>query len=266
MIDLINVITNNHKLRIINFLLLCVLFLYGCRFTGTPTPNTEVMSDSFFFGHAFVDTNGNKIADDRDKPLEGARFTATDARGASSGGLTGKDGSAFAWWPGESHYPVTLHMEAPEGGDLVIIGPSDVILEEFGSSATFLYKQLNQEGNPSSTPSAEILSDSFFSGHALIDSNGNGTADDSDMPLQGALFTATDARGANGGGFTDKDGSAQAWWPGESHYPVTLHMEPPEGSSLVIIGPSDVILEEFSSSATFLFEPLSDEGGPTSMN
>ena len=49
---------------------------------------------------------------------------------------------------------------------------------------------------------APVMADSFFYGYAYIDANGNGQLDTDDPPLEGALFVATDSRGANGGDFT----------------------------------------------------------------
>ena len=125
------------------------------------------------------------------------------------------------------------------------------------------------KGQPSPTPAATptatkqptpeetvpVLADSFFYGKAYIDKNGNGQIDPDDPPLEGALFTATDARGASGGGWTDSKGSAMAWWPSDSQYPITVQMQPPEGSAYTIIGRDQIVLQEWETSAEFLFKP-----------
>jgi hypothetical protein len=52
-----------------------------------------------------------------------------------------------------------------------------------------------------------ILADSFFFAHVYLDSNNNGVTDSSDAPLEGAIFSAHDAYGLNGGGLSGKDGN-----------------------------------------------------------
>ncbi|MFQ5617176.1 MAG: alpha/beta hydrolase family protein [Anaerolineales bacterium] len=128
-----------HTALILSTLILVTL---ACSLAGvTPTPIVE--GDSFFFfGRAYVDANGNGELDPGDPPLKGAAFSAADAGGASSGGFTGDDGGATAWWPGGSEYPVTLRMEPPEG--YTAIGPQEVILEKWDSSADFLFAPAQQ--------------------------------------------------------------------------------------------------------------------------
>jgi hypothetical protein len=98
-----------------------------------------------------------------------------------------------------------------------------------------------------------ILADSFFFAHVYLDSNNNGVTDSSDAPLEGAIFSAHDAYGLNGGGLSGKDGNAQAWWPAGSQYPVTLKIKAPEGSNYVIVG-TDTILLNDGNRADFLFQ------------
>lgn len=111
----------------------------------------------------------------------------------------------------------------------------------------------------SPSPTTLIMADSFFYGKAFVDANGNDQIDPDDPPLKGALFIATDARGLSGGDWTKADGHAMAWWPSGSEYPITLRMEPPDGSGYTIIGPEEVVLEEWDSSAEFLFKPPEDQ-------
>jgi hypothetical protein len=106
---------------------------------------------------------------------------------------------------------------------------------------------------PQETP--PVLVDSFFYGKAYIDSNGNRQIDPDDAPLEGAIFTATDARGYSGGGYTDSKGSAMAWWPSDSQYPITLQMKPPKESGYTIIGQDQIVLQEWETSSEFLFTP-----------
>ena len=73
--------------------------------------------------------------------------------------------------------------------------------------------------------------------------------------MKDALFTAVDAKGASSGAYTDSKGSAMAWWPAESEYPVTLMMKPPKDSNYTIIGESEIVLQAHETSADFLFSP-----------
>lgn len=108
----------------------------------------------------------------------------------------------------------------------------------------------------SATPT--VLSDSFFFGRAFIDTNANGRVDASDAPLPGALFSAVDSRGSNGGGFTDENGTAYAWWPGPSAPPVQLRMQPPEGYEPAGTGEAEIQLQAGETSADFLFVPQTE--------
>ena len=99
------------------------------------------------------------------------------------------------------------------------------------------------------------MADTFFYGKAYIDANRNGIIDPDDFPLEGALFIATDARGFSGDGKTNAEGSAMAWWPSDSQYPVTLQMHPPEGSGYIVIGKDQVVLLEWDIRGEFLFKP-----------
>ena len=117
-------------------LLACALPTTVPTLTRTPPP---VMGDAFFFGRVFVDMNGNGQIDPTDSPLKGAVFTATDARGASSGGITDDQGRATAWFPGGGvKYTVTLRSRPPKDSAYTVIGPSEVVLQK-GTSADFLF-------------------------------------------------------------------------------------------------------------------------------
>ena len=112
----------------------------------SPTPTatlapTEmpVLVDSFFFGHAYIDANGNSEIDASDSPLKGALFTAVDANGLSGGGVTDSKGNATAWWPGVSVYPVTLRMAPPEESGYTLIGETEIVLQAHETTGNFLF-------------------------------------------------------------------------------------------------------------------------------
>ena len=133
--------------------ILCFLVLNACVIrtpNELPTPTTAstlketpteipVMADSFFFGHAFIDANGNGQLDESDPALKGAIFPTVDANGVSSGGITDSTGTAMAWWPASSMYPVTLKMKPPENSDYTLIGESEIVLQAYETSANFLF-------------------------------------------------------------------------------------------------------------------------------
>lgn len=98
-----------------------------------PTSTPAVQADIFFFGRAYLDTNGNGALDADDPPLEGAVLIARDAKGAESGGVTGANGAATAWYPGGITYPVTLTMRPAEDSDCRLIGPEKVRMDNVGS-------------------------------------------------------------------------------------------------------------------------------------
>lgn len=103
------------------------------------------------------------------------------------------------------------------------------------------------------TPTAQAIVDSFFSGYAFLDANGNGELDSEDTPLENASFIVTLQFGGEVGAFTDKTGYAFIVAPGGADYPVKMRMEPPEGSNLKLIGPSEVVHELSDETPKFLF-------------
>ncbi len=106
----------------------------------------------------------------------------------------------------------------------------------------------------SSTPTPAILADSFFSGYAFLDANGNGQLDSADTPLKDAIFIVQLEGGAEFGGLTDESGNAFVTIPAAVQYPITLLMKPPEDSTLTLIGPSSIVLQETASEkSSFLF-------------
>ena len=93
------------------------------------------------------------------------------------------------------------------------------------------------------TPIVQPIVDSFFSGYAFLDVNGNGELDPEDTPVENATFIVTLQFGGEVGAFTDKTGYAFIVAPGGVDYPVTMRMEPPKDSTLKLIGPSERIHE-----------------------
>jgi hypothetical protein len=103
------------------------------------------------------------------------------------------------------------------------------------------------------TPTAQPITDSFFSGYAFLDANGNGDLDPADTPVDGASFIVTLQFGGEVGALTDKTGYAFIVAPGGVDYPVKMRMEPPKDSTLKLIGPSEIIHELADEAPRFLF-------------
>lgn len=93
----------------------------------------------------------------------------------------------------------------------------------------------------SSTPAA--VTDSFFSGQALLDVNSNGQSDLEDTPIAGATFIVTLPGGAEFGAQTDESGKAFLTIPARVDHPVTARMEAPQDSGLNIVEPSAITLK-----------------------
>ena len=108
---------------------------------------------------------------------------------------------------------------------------------------------------PTPTPTATVqaIVDSFFSGYAFLDANDNGELDSEDTPLENATFIVTLQFGGEVGALTDKTGYAFIVAPGGVDYPVKMRMEPPEDSTLKLIGPSEVTHELADEAPKFLF-------------
>ncbi len=106
---------------------------------------------------------------------------------------------------------------------------------------------------PTATPTVQPIVDSFFSGYAFLDVNGNGEIDAEDAPVENAAFIVTLQFGGEVGAFTDKTGYAFIVAPGGVEYPVMMRMEPPKNSTLKLIGPSEITHELADESPKFLF-------------
>lgn len=110
--------------------------------TPTPRPTPQILADTFFYGHAYVDANGNGEIDADDPGLQGAVFEVTLSGKGGSGALTGKDGSAFIIIPGglsEKSWPVRARMRPPPDTDYELVGPEEIVLEYPQVSADFLF-------------------------------------------------------------------------------------------------------------------------------
>ena len=111
---------------------------------GTPIRKStpKVLADAFFYGHAYVDANGNGKIDPDDPGLQGARFEMALSWGGGSAASTGKDGTAFIIIPGglsEKDWPVKARMSPPPETSYEVVGPAEVVLEYPKSSADFLF-------------------------------------------------------------------------------------------------------------------------------
>lgn len=110
------------------------------------------------------------------------------------------------------------------------------------------------EPAPSATP--VVMADTFFSGRAYVDQNGNQQLDEDDPPLAGARFSVMGF-----GSLTDQDGYAWALIPGGWEQPAPAQMLPPQGSAYTLIGPKEVVLQAGKvNSANFLFAPPQASG------
>lgn len=94
------------------------------------------------------------------------------------------------------------------------------------------------------TPKPVIFADSFFSGYAFLDTNGNEELDSTDTPLKDAIFIVQFEGDLQFGGLTDETGNAFVTIPSAVQYPVTLFMKPPEDSGLTLLGPSSIFMQE----------------------
>jgi hypothetical protein len=107
---------------------------------------------------------------------------------------------------------------------------------------------------PMPTPTPVVLADSFFSGYAFLDVNGNEQIDSADTPLKDAIFIVQFEGGAEFGALTDETGNAFVIIPAAVQYPVTLFMKPPTDSTFTLIGPPSIVLQETAGEkASFLF-------------
>lgn len=130
-----------------------------------------------------------------------------------------------------------------------------MILRGIASAAilTFMILAVTGCNWPTPTSTVQPLVDSFFSGYAFLDANGNGELDAEDTPVKNATFIVTLQFGGEVGGLTDKTGYAFIVAPGGVDYPVKMRMEAPEDSTLKLIGPSEITHELADEAPKFLF-------------
>jgi hypothetical protein len=115
--------------------------------TPTPRATRKILADTFFFGHAYLDANGNDEIDEDDPGLKGALFMVSPSGGAGLTAYAGSDGSAFIVIPGglrETDWPVMARMEPPPDSSYELVGPEEVVLEYPKSSADFLFTEAQQ--------------------------------------------------------------------------------------------------------------------------
>ena len=98
-----------------------------------------------------------------------------------------------------------------------------------------------------------VLSDSAFSGQALLDENGNGQIDSEDTPIINATFYVEIDGVKAFGDTTDETGNAFILIPGGVEYPVKVSMEAPKESKLKLISPSPVAVSASAGGVQFLF-------------
>ncbi|MFC2065412.1 hypothetical protein ACFLXB_09995 [Chloroflexota bacterium] len=105
------------------------------------------------------------------------------------------------------------------------------------------------------TPLA-VMADTFFSGYAVLDENGNGIKDAGEPLLAGMTFSITLAGGGEFRGQTYEGQSAFITIPSalpEGSWPVKAGMIVPEGSLYELSGPTEINLERGQFIVNFLF-------------
>ncbi len=101
--------------------------------------------------------------------------------------------------------------------------------------------------------------DLFFSGRAVVDTNGNGRLDTSDQPLANARFTAGKFAAT-----TNSSGIAVIFLPKGWNQSLSAQMDPPVGSNYTLIDPAEVTLQlGVKTSADFLFSQPFPTPAPT---
>lgn len=121
---------------------------------------------------------------------------------------------------------------------------------------------------PTQTRTGEVLQgDITFSGHAFVDTNGNGGIDYGDLPLEGAKFSVVVGKEQSSSS-TNASGYASVMFglSGSAQFSATLFMEPPESGNYTLVGPAQVVIPEAccaGGSGAFLFaSPFRDRDGP----
>jgi acetyl esterase/lipase len=110
-----------------------LLVMLACSLFSPSSP--QIMADIFFFGHAYVDSDGDGELDPEDDPLPGALFSA-----AGFSARTDSRGIATIVIPGGWDGPAIASMAPPEGSAYTLIGPHEVELRmDDQISADFLF-------------------------------------------------------------------------------------------------------------------------------
>jgi hypothetical protein len=114
---------------------------------ATPTaaaPTAEILADSFFFGCAYLDENGNGEIDPDDPGLKDALFAFSTQVGIGLSGYTSSNGCATIVVPGglgAEAWPVTAHMQPPAESNLELVDSAEVVLAYPESHADFLFTE-----------------------------------------------------------------------------------------------------------------------------
>lgn len=110
--------------------------------TEPATPTPAILADSFFFGCAYVDSNGDGEIDANDDRLKDATFVVTLSQGAGFGASTSGNGCATIVVPGglnEDSWPVITRTKPPPETSYELISPAEVVLEYPETHADFLF-------------------------------------------------------------------------------------------------------------------------------
>ena len=122
-----------------------VFLLCACGVGPGVTPTVEILADSFFFGCAYLDTNGNGEIDPDDPGLKDVLFTVSMQGGMGLSAYTSGDrGCATIIVPGgleTDAWPVTASMQPPAESNLELVGPAEVVLAYPESHADFLFAE-----------------------------------------------------------------------------------------------------------------------------
>ena len=119
------------------------LLLAACSAAATEkTPQQEPMSDTFFTGCAYLDRDGDGLADAGDPLLGGFTVTFTLAGGAGFGGETAGGECGTVTVPSglsSDAWPVVVRMAVPEGAKYKAVASSEIALQHPQARAEFLF-------------------------------------------------------------------------------------------------------------------------------
>jgi hypothetical protein len=124
-----------HLLRAVSLVLL-LLLLCSCA-------RQKIYADTFFWGYAYLDTNGNGESDEDDPGIKDATFVVNLRKMGGLSARTGSDGKAMIIVPGglnKREWPVKAHMTPPPDTSYELVGTAEIVLEYPASSANFLFQ------------------------------------------------------------------------------------------------------------------------------